>query len=141
MPHYSRNIHYQSTKDGWIVTQQLESISLYSLEGELSRVASFVREETGRLISKYTNPIEISADYFIDAAARVSPVTKQTVQFDTLKLDWQTEYEDRVLRVVGTRKVIPAEQAAIDEEKRLQEERQLQVEKAKFLELKKKFEP
>lgn len=135
-------ITYSSTKDGkWRVSQKLNSISPYSISGNINNVIAFFSQKKSELEEDYGTPIEVLGNYFLEidwdrGPYYVEPSKKITVCFDSFELKWN----ENVFEVWGSRYATEAELKTIEEQIKIDEERKKIREAEEYERLKKKFE-
>jgi len=140
-------ISYDRTKNAWSVRQEITKISLYDLEGDLDEVADFLIKQKRSLTKLYVKqPQTLKAAYFIEAKPGRSPdqgsasdYFNREVQFDKLELEWGVEYDEKVLKVFGTRKPDAEELAALEADQQQRIDDQTKRDLEAFEALKKKL--
>ena len=112
------------------VTQTLEVISLYDLEGDFENVIKNMQSCLKRLTETWINNSNQLSGVYLDGSK------KKTVQFNNLRITIGYGYEEeKTLQVVGTRPMLHEELKALEAEQNKQKDyelKQLKMLKAKY---------
>lgn len=143
--HWRNDIKYDYHGGKWTVRQCITKLDTYSFDGDFAEAAKWFAEQKDTLYRAHVeNASELFAAYFLNGSDGSSywqtRGSKLKVQFDKLELDWCEEYDEKVLKVWGTRGPTEEELTALEADRLHREEETRNRELADYERLKKKFE-
>lgn len=137
----SRNISYFKNKGVWYARQELDDISLYSMEGSLDDFVKFAQKKRKDINDMFVKKgFSLYADYKDCPSGKGE---KRVVCFSVVKIesDLHPPYDESAkLRIMGERVVELAERMALEAEEAAAKQTQDDRQRAEFERLKKLYD-
>lgn len=131
---YCQNSISANHNDGsWVIKQQLDTISIYELCGDLRNVMNELNE---KINSYYRNYIEIPCEVYEIIGGKFLLGKKYEVRFTSLVIDW----EPNSATITGIREPIAEELEFLENYKKEQERNSEEYRRKQFEQLKKEFD-